>query len=383
MSKPQAIICPYCGETQAAADHCRACGGLFEPLSRQATHNEMGPWFIRSPARPFQPGCSYETLMKLLERGQVDRHTLLRGPSTKQFWTIAKRVPGVAHLLGFCHQCDAEVNPGDHGCPHCGVPFGAYLDRNHLGLPEIRPLPWEIDGTTADHGGAREQRNGGAMRSERGGLAPQRGLSSFATDQELLGTTPPYAPGLAGPELPAPLAPTVALSRGFESRLRGMGSDSHADSAAFRAMQSSHARQQQTVRLLMAIIAALAIVLAIVLMRMGRSDADPSRAENPMPQRAPEQSTSPAPSPRPAATSSPATAAPPSVLPLPSPSPAPPQQPQSPPPEAQDPAQSPSPPSSLPAAPGAEPALPPLSPDPPPSSESDDAETRARFEISP
>jgi hypothetical protein len=120
---------------------------MFEPLSRQATHNEMGPWYIRSELRPFQPGCSYETLVKLVERGQIDKHTIIRGPTTKQFWTIAKRVPGVAHLLGYCHNCDTAVNVGDHGCHVCGVPFGAYLDRNYLGLPDIKPLPWEASST--------------------------------------------------------------------------------------------------------------------------------------------------------------------------------------------------------------------------------------------
>src|SRR5690606_26108798 len=116
---------------------------LFEPLSRQATHNSMGPWFVRDPQRPFQPGCSYETLVRLVQRGKVSRLTIVRGPTTRQFWTIAKRVQGIAHLLGFCHECGASVDPGDHGCHACGVTFGAFLDRNYLGLPEYRPLPWE------------------------------------------------------------------------------------------------------------------------------------------------------------------------------------------------------------------------------------------------
>jgi hypothetical protein len=352
VSKPQAIICPYCGETQAASDRCRACGGLFEPLSRQATHNEMGPWFIRSPARPFQPGCSYETLIKLLERGQVNRHTLLRGPSTKQFWTIAKRVPGVAHLLGFCHQCDAEVNPGDHGCSHCGVPFGAYLDRNHLGLPEIRPLPWEIDGETADAAGGREQRNGGALRSERGAPAPQRGLSSFATDQELLGTAPHYSQGVAGPELQAPLAPAAALSPGFESRLSGVGRDRAVDSPTLRAMQTSLAQQRRTSRLLMAIIAALAIALVIVLLQTGGSDAGSSGAGA---SRVTDKVASPA---APSKSTSPAKSGAEPPRPLESAT-TPSSQPQ---PQPQDAAQSLPVPSSVPPSPSEEPPAPPLPP---------------------
>ena len=182
MAKNKVLICPYCGETQAAEERCRYCGGLFEPLSRQATHNEMGPWFIRDENRPFQPGCSYETLIRLVERGQVTKYAIIRSPTTKQFWTVAKRVPGIAHLLGYCHNCDASVDPGDHGCHACGVPFGAYLDRNYLGLPDVRPLPWEAGAEEAQQSAPASQR----MMEFRRAAEPM-GISSFASDADLRG----------------------------------------------------------------------------------------------------------------------------------------------------------------------------------------------------
>lgn len=188
MTKTKVLICPYCGETQPAGERCRACAGLFEPLSRQATHNDMGPWFIRDPFRPFQPGCSYETIIKLIERGQITKTSILRGPTTKQFWTIARRAPGVAHLLGYCHSCDAPVDVEDHGCPACGVPFGAYLDRNYLGLPEVRPLPWE-----PGHDEAAAQTAAVAGRMDLRMAAEPLGISSFASDTELRGGTPAMA----------------------------------------------------------------------------------------------------------------------------------------------------------------------------------------------
>ena len=123
MAKTKAVICPYCGFTQAVADRCRGCGGLLDALSRQATHNAMGPWFVRDDARPYQPGCSYETLVRLIDRGQITRHAIVRGPTTKQYWTVASRVPGIAHLFGTCHACSTTVDAGDHGCHACGVPF--------------------------------------------------------------------------------------------------------------------------------------------------------------------------------------------------------------------------------------------------------------------
>ena len=89
-TKTKVLICPYCGETQTTAERCRGCGGLFEPLSRQATHNAMGPWFVRDPGKPFHPGCNYETLIRMIDRGQVTKYSIVRGPTTKQFWTVAK-----------------------------------------------------------------------------------------------------------------------------------------------------------------------------------------------------------------------------------------------------------------------------------------------------
>src|SRR5689334_11992361 len=101
MAKTKVVICPYCGDTQGAGDRCKQCGGLFEALSRQATHNAMGPWFVRDETRPFQPGASYETILRLVERKLINKLSIVRGPTTKQFWTVAKRVPGIAHLLGY------------------------------------------------------------------------------------------------------------------------------------------------------------------------------------------------------------------------------------------------------------------------------------------
>ena len=198
MAKVKLLICPYCGQTQSEAERCRSCGGLLETLSRQATHNAMGPWFVRNPDRPHQPGCSYETLVRLVEREQITKHTIIRGPTTRQFWTIAKRVPGVAHVLGYCHNCAASVKPTDHGCHACGVPFGAYLDRNYLGLPEIRPLPWEAQ---LEETGAARFAGRSLQDNPPGHPGHAAGLSSFASDEELrgaLGSSGSSASGVAG-----------------------------------------------------------------------------------------------------------------------------------------------------------------------------------------
>jgi hypothetical protein len=196
MAKNKVLICPYCGDTQPASEHCRSCGGLFEPLSRQATQNAMGPWFIRDERRPFQPGCSFDTLVKMIQRGQVTKYSIVRGPTTKQFWTVAKHIPGIAHLLGYCHNCDATVKADDYGCHACGVPFepanGPHHDRNFLGLPEVRPMPWEQSAALeSDRTVSSSNRAGvGAFEHRRETPPwprPGRGISSFASDEELRG----------------------------------------------------------------------------------------------------------------------------------------------------------------------------------------------------
>lgn len=128
------ILCPYCGYTQPHAERCSTCGGLFEPLSRMATQIAMGPWFIRDKANPFKPGFSIETLKKMVENGRVKPYTVIRGPSTHQFWSIARNVSGVAHMLGYCHQCGEKVDPRDKACPHCMATFRSFKDRDRLGL---------------------------------------------------------------------------------------------------------------------------------------------------------------------------------------------------------------------------------------------------------
>ncbi len=141
--RPQlrSIVCPYCGSVTPDSGRCGQCNGRFDPLSRQATQNQMGPWEIRDDRVPFRPGCSYATLAKLIEQGVIGSETVLRGPSTRQFWMLAKHTPGVAHKLGVCHNCQSSVKPNAFSCPGCEATFEVERDRQHLGLGPSRPLP--------------------------------------------------------------------------------------------------------------------------------------------------------------------------------------------------------------------------------------------------
>ena len=140
---PKAVLCPYCGQVSRNIQSCQVCGGHLDALSRQATQNGMGPWQVRDQSRAFLPGCSYEVLVRMVRASRITPDTILRGPTTGQFWMLARRVPGVAHLLGNCHSCQAPAKPDEYACRACGAVFQGERDRQHLGLGPIRPLPGE------------------------------------------------------------------------------------------------------------------------------------------------------------------------------------------------------------------------------------------------
>ena len=144
------ILCPYCGHVQsAAADRCELCGGFFDELSRRVSQQHMGPWFIHDKARPFRPGCSYDVLVRQIQRGKLDPNTILRGPTTRQFWSVARNVPGVAHLLGYCFNCGQHVMPTAAECAKCRTVFSAPDIRDQLGLDPLDPRVLEMAATLA------------------------------------------------------------------------------------------------------------------------------------------------------------------------------------------------------------------------------------------
>jgi hypothetical protein len=137
-------LCPYCGERVEDgpdAARCASCKGLLDPLSRQATQNAMGPWTLRDDANPFNPGCSYDTVRTLVSRGRIRRDTILRGPTTRQFWMFAANTPGVAVLLGECHACHHAARTDEFLCTSCGAVLSPQTERQSLGLAPVRLLP--------------------------------------------------------------------------------------------------------------------------------------------------------------------------------------------------------------------------------------------------
>ena len=135
-SIPRFMVCPYCGSMHK--DHlpeiCEHCHGRLDPESREHTRADLGPWFVRSVDRPFSPGMRFETLVRQMGLGRIRSTDVVRGPTTSQFWTVARKVPGLSHHFGLCHACQAPASAEDEGCRACGVSFRVSLDRDRMGL---------------------------------------------------------------------------------------------------------------------------------------------------------------------------------------------------------------------------------------------------------
>lgn len=145
MSEPSAILCPYCGKKQPTARRCSACGGHFDRWSLAATHNEMGPWFIRDDANPHFVGLGYDAIVAMIQSHELDRDAAVRGPTTGQYWMLARRVPGLAHHFGRCHNCQSPVDPASPRCRACEAVPPAPPSRNHFGLPPITAVDKPVD----------------------------------------------------------------------------------------------------------------------------------------------------------------------------------------------------------------------------------------------
>lgn len=138
--KLRTLICPFCGDITADSGKCGSCHARFDPLSRQASQNEMGPWFVRDDAMPYRPGCNFSTIQRLIETGAIEPNSVMRGPATRQFWMLAKHTPGVAQLFGLCHHCGKAVAKDAFACNSCGEGFSVDRDRQHLGLGVARVI---------------------------------------------------------------------------------------------------------------------------------------------------------------------------------------------------------------------------------------------------
>jgi hypothetical protein len=290
-------LCPYCGvrvDDGPDAARCTSCKGLLDPLSRQATQNAMGPWTLRDEANPFSPGCSFDTVRTLVARGRIRRDTILRGPTTRQFWMFAANTPGVAVLLGECHACHHAARTDEFLCAHCGAVLSPQTERQSLGLAPVRLLP---------------------------GAATSPAIAASVLRPA------PHAPPIA--DAPPPTIPTPApLRRGIDrsALTQTPPPDIASPSAALAHRRRRDRVQTITIGLTIAVIAVGTLLVLLVVMAVHNADRD---ASTPAPETTTPASTTAPPEPTPSApidtaaepTQAPTPAAPP---PPPPPTPAPP-----------------------------------------------------------
>lgn len=243
----------------------------------------MGPWFIRDESRPFAPGLSYEMIIKAVENGSIGKYTLLRGPTSRQLWTVARHVRGVAHLLGYCHACDAPVDGADllgvadPACLQCNASFSVSSTPEWIESGESTAASF----ADADADAELESIE---VRATTGQPGSGGGLSAFATDEELgldrgrgsfggqgptsaapwRGSVQPVSASGAGPAFAQSGAPT-----GGESGEPGSAQLAAAERLEWlardgveRSLRRTVLAQQRRVRLLLVVIALLAAVAA-------------------------------------------------------------------------------------------------------------------------
>ena len=224
MSKQRILVCPICGVAQKETSVCRSCETPLDANGLLHAEGAVGPWWIRDTNRPFCPGMTYDHMVAMARKGEIERHSLLRGPTTRQLWTVARHVPGIAHILGRCHKCDMHVERKTRSCPKCNVPFLAYRDRNNLGLDNSDPSEGEIDG-----------------------------MSSFLNDTSIMDT----------------LSTPMALPDYEQSETTG--TDDSVGSPQFRSVQRKLEQRERTVRILAVslVICVIALATSVAMLFMG------------------------------------------------------------------------------------------------------------------
>jgi len=149
MAKQRILVCPVCGETQQETSICRVCNNSLDSDGLLYAEGAIGPWWVRDKERPFFPGITYDQLVELVKNGQIQRHTIIRGPTTRQLWKVARKVAGISYLLERCHSCGEHVQTDDRQCKSCNVPFQQYRDRNNFGVDMAMPSEGEVAGMSS------------------------------------------------------------------------------------------------------------------------------------------------------------------------------------------------------------------------------------------
>jgi hypothetical protein len=90
------------------------------PQTRRVTRGRIGPWYVLQSRNPAAPGMKFDVLIGFIRKGQVTARSIVRGPTTHQFWRYAAHVKGLSREFGLCYDCGAEIATESNLCPYCG-----------------------------------------------------------------------------------------------------------------------------------------------------------------------------------------------------------------------------------------------------------------------
>jgi hypothetical protein len=128
--------CVYCGQVIGRTDErCPHCKTSFSPAVRRASREVMGDWSYLDSRNPSGRGITFETLIKMIEKGRIRADSIVRGPTTHQDWLYAAEAPRLAKYLGMCPHCFAEAKPEDTYCTRCQLNMNTRAGEPRPGVP--------------------------------------------------------------------------------------------------------------------------------------------------------------------------------------------------------------------------------------------------------
>jgi len=130
------IPCVYCGQVIGRSEErCPHCKTSFSLAVRRASREVMGDWFYLDSRNPSGRGITFETLIKMIEKGRIKADSIVRGPTTHQDWLYAAEAPRLAKYLGMCPHCFAEAKPEDTYCTRCQLNMNTRAGEPRPGVP--------------------------------------------------------------------------------------------------------------------------------------------------------------------------------------------------------------------------------------------------------
>lgn len=116
----ESVVCPFCAHVRTeSTGSCPKCTMEDTPTTRRSTGERIGPWFVLQRKNPTAPGLRLSVLLTLARRGHVTAKSIVRGPTTGQFWRYASQVKGLSRVFGTCWHCGSSVSPDATNCPRC------------------------------------------------------------------------------------------------------------------------------------------------------------------------------------------------------------------------------------------------------------------------